>query len=339
MIDASLWQSESFAELPFGARLLQVGMINLADDQGRIKAHPSYLRAQIFPYDDIPNAEIQSWLEMIHRHETIILYTVDGKQFAQLTNWWKYQSLQYAQPSQYPRPEGWQDRIRKTFTKGNIVTCNWYTVDGNRVEDTCDMDGNPLPKVVKTPSVPSTPSTNGVSAQHSATVSPVYSPESSPEDTRLTKDKEEITTTLPCARGAEPEEQPNNGGGSGGASLLEPPKLANRQNDPDYAKVCTAIESNGFGFMTPFLAEEVGELLNEYPLQWILDAMRVSVEANKRQMRYVRGILRKWRADGRDPSQSAVSQVQSSSPAQPEVFVMPAAARVLRDRAQSLSLQ
>lgn len=123
---------------------------------------------------------------------------------------------------------------------------------------------------------------------------------------------------------------------SGGGGFSETPQVLNRQTDPEYAQVCRAIEDNGFGFMTPMLAEEVGELLKEYPLQWILDAMRIAVDANKRTMRYAAGVLRKWRADGRDPTMPGASPPLQSKP---EVYVMPAAARALVDRLKSLSPQ
>lgn len=145
MIDSSMWENEKFGALPMGAKLLQVGMINHADDQGRVKAHPVYLSKAIFPYDeDVSVADIRKWLELLHANGTILLYVNDEKQYAQLTNWWKYQSLQYAQPSDYPRPEGWQDRIRRTLTKGQIVTCNWFKVNGDPIPNTCDMDGNAI---------------------------------------------------------------------------------------------------------------------------------------------------------------------------------------------------
>lgn len=145
MIDDSMWANERFAEMPMGARLLQIGIINHADDQGRMKANPAYLRAQVFPYDDVSTTDIQQWLNIMAHNDTIILYEADGRQYIQLNNWWRYQSLQYAQPSQHPRPAGWSDRIRRTLTKGVIVTCNWLKVNGEPIDDTCDQDGNPLP--------------------------------------------------------------------------------------------------------------------------------------------------------------------------------------------------
>ena len=103
------------------------------------------------------------------------------------------------------------------------------------------------------------------------------------------KRREEKRKGAPPTSGVNDDEK----SGSGGSGL-------SRQTDPAYAEVCTAIEQNGFGMMTPIIADEVGTLLAEYPKDWILDAMKVSVQQNKRKLSYTAGILRKWRADGRD---------------------------------------
>ena len=105
MVDA-LWANEKFGELPMVARLLLIGMITIADDQGRLKANAAWLRAQIFPYDDLGSDDIGNSLCLIADNETIKLYEVEGKRYAQLLNWWEYQSLQYAQPSRYPPKDG-----------------------------------------------------------------------------------------------------------------------------------------------------------------------------------------------------------------------------------------
>lgn len=174
MIDSGMWSNENFAALPAMARLLQIGIINHADDQGRIKAHPLYLAKEIFPYDRVSPANITKWLQLMASNGTIVLYDVEGKQYAQLTKWWEYQSLQYAAPSEYPPPSNWKDRIRRTATKGFIATYNWTLTNGVTVEDTCDEHGKLLPPKptlnAKMPSTP-TPTSNGNG----------YSPEDSPE--------------------------------------------------------------------------------------------------------------------------------------------------------------
>lgn len=127
MIDSSLIQNEKVAEMPLAARWLLVGMICSADDQGRLKANPILLSNTIFPYEEISGAQVEEWLLMLQANGTILVYVADGKQYAQFKNWWEYQSLQFAHPSNYPKPAGWVDRVRYTSGKGQgmILTCNW----------------------------------------------------------------------------------------------------------------------------------------------------------------------------------------------------------------------
>lgn len=176
-----MWDNEHFADLPFGARLLQIGMINHADDQGRIKANPAWLRAQVFAYDDVSATQVYEWLHQIERNGTITLYEADGKQYAQLVKWWDYQSLQYASPSDYPPPHGWTDRIRKTVTKGFVATFNWTLTNGERVPDTCDAQGKPLSS--ERQAVRSLIESAGDSPEHSPEHSGDESAGDSPEDT------------------------------------------------------------------------------------------------------------------------------------------------------------
>ncbi|GAI96173.1 unnamed protein product, partial [marine sediment metagenome] len=43
----------------------------------------------------------------------------------QMLDWWDVQKLQWAWPSLYPPPEGWQDRLRYKKTAKEVVTLNW----------------------------------------------------------------------------------------------------------------------------------------------------------------------------------------------------------------------
>ncbi len=149
MLDGNIWANEKFSDLPPMAALLQIGLINLADDQGRMKAHPAYLRSQIFPYRNVTANQISQWLALIVANGTAITYKVDDKEYIQLANWWDYQSHTFAAPSEYPRPDGWQDRVRFTGKSRIIYTCNWIITSGERLDDTCDQDGTPLPKPTK----------------------------------------------------------------------------------------------------------------------------------------------------------------------------------------------
>lgn len=144
---------------------------------------------------------------------------------------------------------------------------------------------------------------------------------------------EENRIELPCARAGDYPKNENSGGGGGNfaysqAATNKPVLSA----DDDYAKVARSFEGNGFGLLTAILQDEITALLEEYPVAWILDAMRVSVSANKRSLRYVHGILRKWRADGHDPQ--APGAPSMTKPAALEPISLPPEAKRLRELAE-----
>ena len=58
-------------------------------------------------------------------------------------------------------------------------------------------------------------------------------------------------------------------------------------------------ESN-IGTLTPMIAEALQDAENTYPADWIQDAVRIAVENNKRNWRYVEAILKRWQEGGRD---------------------------------------
>lgn len=63
------------------------------------------------------------------------------------------------------------------------------------------------------------------------------------------------------------------------------------------AVVATAYQQN-IGMLTPMLADEIKELCQEYPQEWITEAIKIAVQGEKRNMRYVQGILRKFKQNG-----------------------------------------
>jgi len=104
MIDPNIWASEDVAKLNILERLLLIGMFSNADDYGKGRAHPAYLRSTVFPYDDIPVEEIENALNNIQEHINIVLYEVDGNQYYKFTNWERWQTVQKPQPSKIPDP-------------------------------------------------------------------------------------------------------------------------------------------------------------------------------------------------------------------------------------------
>ena len=67
----------------------------------------------------------------------------------------------------------------------------------------------------------------------------------------------------------------------------------------DLPNIYRLYEEN-IGPLTPLIAEELKEAESAYPAEWIQDAMRIAVENNARNWRYVNAILNRWKEKGRD---------------------------------------
>ncbi len=61
---------------------------------------------------------------------------------------------------------------------------------------------------------------------------------------------------------------------------------------------------NNFGAMTPMIAEELKDMEKDFPEMWIVDAMRIAVQKEARNLRYVRAVLERWRKEGREGDES-----------------------------------
>lgn len=105
LITSEICYNEKFASLPDGARLLFIGCIINADDDGRLKASPAYLRAHIFPYDinkDI--TQVKEWRDLCNTLGLLRVYSVNGSEYLELPGWLEHQSIRRDryQPSKLP---------------------------------------------------------------------------------------------------------------------------------------------------------------------------------------------------------------------------------------------
>lgn len=94
MMYASLWSNEEFAKLSPNAKLLYLGTITFADDDGRLKGNSAILRSQVFPLQpEITVEEVRKWLNEVVRVGLVTHYKSEDKYFIQHPNWTKYQLL------------------------------------------------------------------------------------------------------------------------------------------------------------------------------------------------------------------------------------------------------
>lgn len=105
-IRPEIWDDEAVAEISREARLLFIGLITQADDDGRLPAQPRWLISKIYPYDELTATELEHWLAELDRAGLILLYAHAGRQYIVLPAWEENQYIdkRYYRESKLPEP-------------------------------------------------------------------------------------------------------------------------------------------------------------------------------------------------------------------------------------------
>jgi len=81
-------------------------------------------------------------------------------------------------------------------------------------------------------------------------------------------------------------------------------QIKEEDKDKDKEEEATAVVfshfQNEITMLTPSLADRVGGWIDDYPVDWITEAIDIAVSRSKRRPDYIEGILRKWKSDGKD---------------------------------------
>lgn len=102
-IKPDFWTSEQVLECSTNARLLFIGLWNFCDDSGRHVLSPKTIKAQVFPGDDISLENVRGMLDELSRNGLIELYSVEGKEYFQVTGW-HHQRIDKPQSPKHPGP-------------------------------------------------------------------------------------------------------------------------------------------------------------------------------------------------------------------------------------------
>jgi DNA replication protein len=81
-------------------------------------------------------------------------------------------------------------------------------------------------------------------------------------------------------------EQLKSGARSGGAMARKAPNIFE-------------LYEQNVGIITPMMAEELKDAQKTYPVEWIEEAFREAVKAQKQNWKYISRILERWRVEGR----------------------------------------
>lgn len=114
MIDPTIWQSEDFGRLSTLAKIVFIGLFSLADDEGRGRCNPVYLKSTLFPYEEnIRSTDIDKTLSEISSNMSVVLYSCDGSSYYSLLSWDTFQKID--RPSQSKIPEYNKNTMKLLF--------------------------------------------------------------------------------------------------------------------------------------------------------------------------------------------------------------------------------
>lgn len=94
MIHTNIWQNETFASMSETSQLLYIGLITLADDDGKLKGNSLLLKSQVFPFH--PSMTLDSFknhLKEVVKCKFIDVYRVKNEYFIAHPNWEKFQII------------------------------------------------------------------------------------------------------------------------------------------------------------------------------------------------------------------------------------------------------
>jgi hypothetical protein len=102
-IKPEFWEDERIGTLSRDARLLYLGLISLADDEGRFRASSVLLRAQVFPYDH--KTDVPAWMDELVAAGRVVRYSFDGETFGAIKTFPRHQKIDRPTPSKLPSPD------------------------------------------------------------------------------------------------------------------------------------------------------------------------------------------------------------------------------------------
>ena len=109
MIDPSFWRDEKIAQCTHMERLLFQGLWTFAEDSGVGRANPLLIKADIFPYDTLREADIKRSLDKLSSLGLIKLYEADGQHYYMVKNFLKHQTINRPSQCTLPMPQKGDD--------------------------------------------------------------------------------------------------------------------------------------------------------------------------------------------------------------------------------------
>lgn len=141
MIDPNIWDSEDFGKLSDLSKLVFIGLFSLADDEGRGRCNPGYLKSKLFPYkENLRSADIEKTLSEISSNMSVIFYLCDEKQYYSLYNWSTWQKIDKPTSSKIPEFNENDENIRRIFDKGSSKSSRTFSPNKNKNKNRIEQE-------------------------------------------------------------------------------------------------------------------------------------------------------------------------------------------------------
>lgn len=102
-IKPSFWSSRTAALVSREARLLAVGLISFADDDGRFLASNGAITGYVYPNDDdVTPAKLKRWMGELEKVGFAVFYEVEGIKYGAVN--FTHQRISHPNPSTFPPP-------------------------------------------------------------------------------------------------------------------------------------------------------------------------------------------------------------------------------------------
>jgi DnaD/phage-associated family protein len=108
---------------------------------------------------------------------------------------------------------------------------------------------------------------------------------------------EPVTTRYEVVTEREREEREKNGGNEPVTTRYEVVTQADKE---EVVGSLFSLFEQEIGPLTPHIGNELGDLLDSYPVSWVQEAIHIASENNIRKVSYVNGVLRRWFIEGKD---------------------------------------
>ncbi|WON77554.1 hypothetical protein [Serratia sp. UGAL515B_01] len=107
-VKPELWTDEKIVECSIAARLLFIGALNFADDNGNLVNSPKRLKMQIFPADAI---DCEPLIKELITHGLLIEYSVSGVNYLNIKGFCTHQKINRPSKTNIPKPQVSEDSV------------------------------------------------------------------------------------------------------------------------------------------------------------------------------------------------------------------------------------